>query len=364
MLVHSLVFAKYGNCSRKRQIVSFIVMSIAWDLFWGRAYASAPDIDPAIAKDIDKIFFPNQAYHVDIASPYAKELAELFAPENQERPNLSRDDIVSGFRALATAHIRKLPSQQKLGNAIFRKALCHIFAINADDNDVPQSIARVVAGDSEFLSERQKGLSEARVQDDAPSSGTPLGSSDEPPALIRSRTSTSKTVSAFRGCCLLEWDTDTQALCQHIFSDIFDFVEPGASSFSINELSTIASSESTERSSAATKLLSKYQGFTGACSEDVTTRAYVKGILETLSNEVCIADCEGFRVAFNAYIRRKIIKAEKVMQSTKVYQPGAKFICDNPDRDDPDKCAHPCPATPQRNDAAPQVPALRIREEN
>ena len=315
-------------------------MSIAWDQFWSRAYASPQVIDPAIARDIKKLFFPDQAYHVDVSPssplPYAKELAELFSTENPMRPHLSFDDVSTGFHALATSHIRMSPSNQKLGNAVFRKALCRIFAIGLADNDVPQAIARIVAGDSDFLKDGQKGWSEASVQDDVLSSGTPVGSSDEPQPLLRSKTTTSKTVSAFRGQGLLEWDDDTQALYQHIFSDIFDFVQPGASSFSVNELHAIASSGTPERSFAAKKLIERYQGFTNACSDDIVTRAYVKSILEVLSNDVCISDCEGFRVAFNAYIRRKIIKAEKVMSAMKVYQVGGKYLCRNPDRDAPD----------------------------
>ena len=124
---------------------------------------------------------------------------------------------------------------------------------------------------------------------------------------------------------------------QHCFWDLFDFVGGAcAQELSQSALQAICQSDDAPRSSAARELLKKYQGFLQAFEGDIVPRSYVLGILDALSNHVCLTDCEAFRVALNAYIRRKIVRAKKVMASIKMYQPGAKLVCRNPDRDSPE----------------------------
>jgi hypothetical protein len=192
-------------------------MSVSWDLFWSRAYADTPVIDPAIAKEIELLFFPGQLHHVDISSsssfPYAKELAELFSSESSNSCSLSREEIFSGFRALATSNMRLSATKQQLGNLYFRCFIYRVFNFRRDGSSTHPSITALITNDLDLL-ERNTAPTPPGVQDDAGSAGTPLAGSDELQPLLRTQTTTSRTVSAFRGQGVLEWDDGTKALIQ------------------------------------------------------------------------------------------------------------------------------------------------------
>jgi len=132
-----------------------------------------------------------------------EELAELFSDENS-KSSLSREDVYSGFRALATSNIRNSRSKQQLGNLHFRLFLYRVFDVQSaiDRGGANPTIARVVASDLDLL-DRQTGSTPQAKIDDAGSGGTPLASSDELQPLLRTMTTTPKTVSDFRGECLL-----------------------------------------------------------------------------------------------------------------------------------------------------------------
>ena len=315
-------------------------LGISWDVFWDRAYRDAPLLDPAVAKHIDKLFFPGQSDHVDISSssslPYAKELAELFADENSKSSSLSREDVYSGFRALATSNIRNSHSKQQLGNLHFRSFLYRVFDVQSaiDHGSANPTIARIVASDLDLL-DRQTGSTPQAKNDEVGSGSTPLASSDEFQPLLRTMTTTPKTVSDFRDECLLQWDEDTNVLIQHCFWDLFDFVGgPAAASFTRAHLAAIASDATSERCSDAQVFISRYDPFLQTFGEGSVLRDQVHAILDTVANQVCLS-CEGFRIALNAYTMRKIRTAQKVMESMKVLLPGAKLVCRIPDSHSP-----------------------------
>jgi hypothetical protein len=331
------LFCSIGVGNQIIKAFVFIVMSlgISWDLFWDRAYRDAPLLDPAVANHIDKLFFPGQSDHVDISSssslPYAQELAELFSDE-KSKSSLSREDVYSGFRALATSNIRNSQSKQQLGNLHFRLFLYRVFDVQSaiDRGGANPTIARVVASDLDLL-DRQTGSTPQAKIDEAGSGGTPLASSDELQPLLRTMTTTPKTVSDFRGECLLQWDEDTKVLIQHCFWDLFDFVGgPAAASFTRAHLAALASDATSERCSDARVFISRYDTFLQTFGDGSVARAQVHAILDAVANQVCLS-CEGFRIALNAYTMRKIRTAQKVMISMKFFHPGTKLVCRIPD---------------------------------
>jgi hypothetical protein len=205
------------------------------------------------------------------------------------------------------------------------------------DSELPHSIARIRTSDMELFERSPQAYAQDEAGAGTPAGSTPLASSDEAQPLLRTMTSTPTTVSAFRNQGLLDWDEDTKAVIQHLFWNLFDFVGgPAADSLSRTELDAIASSDDAARSSVAKAFLTQYEGFLQPC-EEVVTRVYVHRILDVLSNQVCLSDCDGFRIAFNAHTMRKIARAKKVIASMKMYQPGAKLIICNPDRDSPEQ---------------------------
>jgi hypothetical protein len=62
---------------------------------------------------------------------------------------------------------------------------------------------------------------------------------DENPPLLRSKTTTPETMLQSMGQALLVWDKDTEEFFYSIFTDLFDFIAPGAVSVSKRELEDI-----------------------------------------------------------------------------------------------------------------------------
>jgi hypothetical protein len=284
-------------------------MPISWKRFLELVNEDTPEmeqkiaeIEPNIAKEIVELFFPDGSDCVDSSSPFARELVELFS---SDRVSVSRNDVLLGFRAIATANIRKSESKQSLGNLRFREFLRSVFGMTS------------------FLSARDSSLDEKLRSDQAPDvCGSPLATSAEPLSILCSSTTNLQAVSDFRHQHVLKWDKETRELVQGFFWNLFDFVgvDDGAS-LSLDGLAAIANDETNKQSSQAKTLVATYTEFLQAppfrgnrCSREVVER-----VLHEVSNKVCLSDTD-FRTAFNAHSMRKIERAKKVIESLHLRQ--------------------------------------------
>jgi hypothetical protein len=284
-------------------------MSISWKRFLELANDDTSEteqkiseIEPKIAKEIVELFFPDGSDCVDSSSPFARELVELFS---SDRVSLSRNDVLLGFRAIATANIRKSESKQSLGNLRFRQFL------------------QSVLGMTSYLSARDSSLDEKLRSDQASDvCGTALAASAEPQSILCSNTTNLQAVSDFRHQHVLKWDKETSELVRYYFWNLFDFVGVNdGDSLSLDALTAIANDEKNIRSSQAKAFVARYTEFLQAspfrgnrCSREVVER-----VLHEVSNKVCLSDID-FRTAFNAHSMRKIERAKKVIESLHLRQ--------------------------------------------
>jgi hypothetical protein len=276
-----------------------------------------------LEKLIVKLFFPESSATLDVgpssSSPFAKELAELFlSGEACDKQFLTRAEVFDGFVTMATAYARRTPLIQTLGNSFFRQFMIVIFGLKTPLSDSLQAKDKKMLGLSSAIALHTE--SEQLEHQMSPV----CCPDDENPPLLRSKTTTPETMLQSMGQALLVWDKDTEEFFYSIFTDLFDFIAPGAVSVSKRELEDIVDAAG-ERCEEAGELLLKYQPLWMLLGNDSLSRVAVRSIFTQLSSRI-LCQQDWFSVPVNAYIRRKLRPVNHAVESKKVYEEGKQYV--------------------------------------
>jgi hypothetical protein len=280
-------------------------------------------INSDLEKKIVELFFPESSATLDVgpssSSPFAKELAELFVSgEACDKQFLTRAEVFDGFVTMATAYARRTPLIQTLGNSFFRQIMIIFFGLKTPLSDSLEAKDKRILGLCSAIAAKTE--SEQLEHQMSPV----CCPDDENPPLLRSKTTTPETMLQSMGQALLEWDKDTEEFFHSIFTDLFDFIAPGAVSVSKRELEDIADAAG-ERCEEACELLLKYQPLWMLHGNDSLSRVAVRSIFTQLSSRI-LCQQDWFSVPVNAYIRRKLRPVIHAVESKKVYEEGKQYV--------------------------------------